>query len=220
MTVDAASGDTIVYITRTGECYHRAGCSSLKSKIETTLQQAVSDGYRACSKCNPPILTSEKTEKQSVINRSAIENSANKQIHVQEKNTIAANNAFKDVWAYVVSISCIWVFFEILAINIRRIKHRRNKGAFAIIGYLFIMLLCFAALIYVFVVALKSVSYAGIKNVFSVVGLTIIPVFMFFAWIIAEDPYEIGYEKGFDDGEEKQKRIKSGRAEAPPKDHN
>ena len=56
MTVDAASGDTIVYITRTGECYHRGNCSYLKSKIETTLQKAVDGGYRACSRCNPPKL--------------------------------------------------------------------------------------------------------------------------------------------------------------------
>ena len=52
--VSAASGDTIVYITKTGECYHSSGCSSLrKSKIETTLKSAVDRGYRACSKCHP-----------------------------------------------------------------------------------------------------------------------------------------------------------------------
>ena len=54
----AASGDTIVYITRTGECYHRDGCSYLKSRIEVTLQYAVDHGYRACSRCNPPRLDS------------------------------------------------------------------------------------------------------------------------------------------------------------------
>lgn len=53
-TVLAASGDMIVYVTKTGECYHAEGCSCLKkSKIETTLQEAVDDGYRACKKCNP-----------------------------------------------------------------------------------------------------------------------------------------------------------------------
>lgn len=56
-TVCAASGDTVVYITKTGECYHSSGCSSLrKSKIETTLQSAIDRGYRACSKCKPPVL--------------------------------------------------------------------------------------------------------------------------------------------------------------------
>ena len=53
----AASGDAVVYITKTGECYHSSGCSSLKkSKIETTLQSAIDRGYRACSKCKPPVL--------------------------------------------------------------------------------------------------------------------------------------------------------------------
>ena len=58
-TVYAASGDTVVYITKTGECYHSSGCSSLKkSKIETTLQSAIDRGYRACSKCKPGSLDS------------------------------------------------------------------------------------------------------------------------------------------------------------------
>ena len=54
----AADGDTTVYVTYTGECYHLSGCSYLKSRIETTLQDAVDDGYRACSRCGPPRLTS------------------------------------------------------------------------------------------------------------------------------------------------------------------
>ncbi len=44
-----------VYITNTGECYHRYGCSYLKSCIETTLEDAVYNGYRPCSRCNPPV---------------------------------------------------------------------------------------------------------------------------------------------------------------------
>lgn len=52
----AYNGDTIVYVTRTGECYHRDGCSYLKSKIEMTLEEAVISGYRACSRCCPPSL--------------------------------------------------------------------------------------------------------------------------------------------------------------------
>ena len=57
ITTQAASGESTVYITSTGECYHRSGCSYLKSKIEVTLSYAVSNGYRACSRCNPPTLT-------------------------------------------------------------------------------------------------------------------------------------------------------------------
>jgi hypothetical protein len=34
-------GGTIVYVTRTGQCYHRAGCSSLsRSKIPMDLSEA------------------------------------------------------------------------------------------------------------------------------------------------------------------------------------
>lgn len=49
--------DVIVYITETGEKYHRSGCQYLrKSKIPISLESAVIDGYERCSKCNPPRL--------------------------------------------------------------------------------------------------------------------------------------------------------------------
>ncbi len=51
----SAPGGTIVYITATGECYHRAGCRYLsQSKIAVTLAQAKAQGYRPCSVCKPP----------------------------------------------------------------------------------------------------------------------------------------------------------------------
>ncbi|MFT3983685.1 MAG: peptidoglycan-binding domain-containing protein [Lachnospiraceae bacterium] len=59
--VFAASGDTIVHITRTGSKYHSAGCGYLRSDIPVTLQDAVNSGYGACSRCSPPILTSQNT---------------------------------------------------------------------------------------------------------------------------------------------------------------
>jgi hypothetical protein len=44
-----------VYITRTGEKYHRDGCRYLsRSKIATTLKDAVANGYEPCSVCKPP----------------------------------------------------------------------------------------------------------------------------------------------------------------------
>ena len=46
--------NTYVYITRTGECYHRWGCQYLKySHIKVTKSWAKSNGYRACSRCRP-----------------------------------------------------------------------------------------------------------------------------------------------------------------------
>ena len=57
----ADDGSTMVYITRTGECYHMGTCSYLKSKIETTLADAVAQGYRPCSRCHPPKLDSNET---------------------------------------------------------------------------------------------------------------------------------------------------------------
>lgn len=43
-----------VYRTKTGSKYHSAGCSYLKSSIQTTVSEAKSMGLTPCSRCNPP----------------------------------------------------------------------------------------------------------------------------------------------------------------------
>ena len=43
-----------VYITRTGDKYHRGTCSYLRqSKIEIDKDDAIAKGYTPCSRCNP-----------------------------------------------------------------------------------------------------------------------------------------------------------------------
>jgi hypothetical protein len=52
--VEENKDDPIVYVTRTGACYHRATCGYLlKSKIPMKLSEA-RKRYRPCSKCRPP----------------------------------------------------------------------------------------------------------------------------------------------------------------------
>lgn len=48
-----AYAENTVYITKTGECYHIAGCSYLKSSIPISLEDAKDKGYRPCSRCKP-----------------------------------------------------------------------------------------------------------------------------------------------------------------------
>lgn len=43
----------VVYRTRAGKKYHRAGCSYLKSIIETTVSEAQAMGLGPCSRCTP-----------------------------------------------------------------------------------------------------------------------------------------------------------------------
>lgn len=44
-----------VYITKTGEKYHRSNCRYLKkSKISISLSDAKKNGYTACKVCKPP----------------------------------------------------------------------------------------------------------------------------------------------------------------------
>jgi len=50
-----ASGGAIVYVTKTGECYHAGGCRYLSgSRIPIALKDA-RGAYRPCSVCDPPI---------------------------------------------------------------------------------------------------------------------------------------------------------------------
>jgi len=50
-----AKRTTYVYITDTGEKYHRAGCRYLKySKHRVTLKWAKKNGYTPCKVCKPP----------------------------------------------------------------------------------------------------------------------------------------------------------------------
>jgi competence protein ComEC len=50
-----ASGDTIVYITNTGECYHVAGCRYLSSSSRPIALTDALGTYRPCSVCDPPL---------------------------------------------------------------------------------------------------------------------------------------------------------------------
>ena len=51
----AAAPSTTVYVTRTGERYHRGACRYLsQSKVPTTLEAARGAGYTPCKVCNPP----------------------------------------------------------------------------------------------------------------------------------------------------------------------
>ena len=50
-----ANGDEIVYITQTGSKYHSSECRHLRqSRIQTTLEQAIDDGYGDCTHCSVP----------------------------------------------------------------------------------------------------------------------------------------------------------------------
>ena len=61
----SGNGDITVYKgpSKGVECYHRYGCSYLNmdTAISLTLQRAVDQGLRACSRCKPAVLNDPKT---------------------------------------------------------------------------------------------------------------------------------------------------------------
>ena len=52
--VHVASKSVTVYVTKTGKKYHLGTCSYLRqSKIKIDQDDAISQGYTACSRCKP-----------------------------------------------------------------------------------------------------------------------------------------------------------------------
>ncbi|MDR0624714.1 MAG: thermonuclease family protein [Treponema sp.] len=63
LLAQAAGGETAVYVTNSGEKYHRENCRSLRrSKITLSLEDAVRSGYGPCSICKPPELSGAGAE--------------------------------------------------------------------------------------------------------------------------------------------------------------
>jgi hypothetical protein len=53
--VQPSKNDVTVYITDTGDKYHKDGCRYLKkSKIPIKLSEAKDKGYTPCKVCKPP----------------------------------------------------------------------------------------------------------------------------------------------------------------------
>ena len=132
VTAYTGNGATIVYITRTGECYHRAKCSYLKSSIEITLEEAYIRGYRPCSKCNPPTYSGtairmgdrEKNDSDSSsVNRGYI----NSEGDSQERTT----GKIKTIWKMVCLVTGTsvagWVFAQIWKYQKERKKEQERK---------------------------------------------------------------------------------------------
>jgi micrococcal nuclease len=63
----AADAKTTVYVTKTGEKYHRAGCRSLaRSQVPMSLGEAAAR-YGACGICKPPTLDSTPSTAPSAV---------------------------------------------------------------------------------------------------------------------------------------------------------
>lgn len=82
------NGDTIVYRTQTGECYHRYGCSYLRrSCFEITLREAVENGLRPCSRCSPPRYNGAETTKSSTSNNGEKNSFVSTPVDTSQKET-------------------------------------------------------------------------------------------------------------------------------------
>lgn len=58
-TTTSAVEEIKVYVTYTGDKYHRADCYYLISRRELLLEQAVMIGYEPCKACNPPRMSAK-----------------------------------------------------------------------------------------------------------------------------------------------------------------
>lgn len=84
------SSFTYVYITKTGAKYHRSDCDSLsKSKIRITLEDAKDEGYKPCSKCDPPTQEKKKKKEKKKAKASSSEDSSSYYVYYDTTSEIA-----------------------------------------------------------------------------------------------------------------------------------
>ncbi len=102
----AASGDTIVYRTKTGKSYHTENCSSLKSSYALSLQEAVNLGLTPCSKCHPPVLD-QTEESNTSLQRKSVKNffGNGKRFEVVISAVCTENNSVGNNWEQEFSIN-------------------------------------------------------------------------------------------------------------------
>lgn len=50
------NNEVIVYVTKTGKCYHKSGCRYLSNSSKSMELKDAARKYRACSVCKPPKL--------------------------------------------------------------------------------------------------------------------------------------------------------------------
>lgn len=122
--------DTIVYVTDTGSCYHREDCTYLSSSHSMTISYAESCGYRACSRCQPDVITGEyePSDSSNASSRSSpitshsaiIENHSS---NLAERSFLQKLSDFsQDVFAIFVSFSILIAIFRILSFILERKK--------------------------------------------------------------------------------------------------
>ena len=116
VVASAASGDTVVYRTKTGSCYHTEGCSYLKkSSIKITLQGAVNSGLTPCSRCHPPTLDSSGASRSAPVALGEIDHDllrmkqqffgSGTQFLVTVTATCKKNNSVGDDWTTEFSVA-------------------------------------------------------------------------------------------------------------------
>ena len=86
---------TVVYVTPTGEKYHREDCSYTTTVRPLTIEEAERKGYDPCSRCDPDRLTGEyqpnsSGNKSSTIKSSAGGSSSGSKVSITEDVRVSA----------------------------------------------------------------------------------------------------------------------------------
>lgn len=129
------NGNTIVYVTPTGSCYHTSDCWHFRTaKIETSLEEAYIKGYQICDDCNPPRYTGTATRKTELVknssntdsNESSKDNKAASNIPTYKHDSQKANSKFDTSLLFIIIPAAFGVIY-IAYIGISNVVDRKRK---------------------------------------------------------------------------------------------
>ncbi|GEM_PF-3039830 len=106
------NGDTIVYVTKTGDKYHSLGCQYLKSSCIPMKLSEASLKYTPCSRCSPPILNTgqrvqnENSLKATSENAKIREEFSGKVVGITDGDTIGVLRDGREVVVRLNGIDC------------------------------------------------------------------------------------------------------------------
>lgn len=120
------NGGTTVYVTRTGNCYHRSGCKYLKSSRAIALEDAYIDGYLPCEICQPPQYTGT-AKRGEVRTKSESSKTSTRQTKTETATESTSKTDWKEIIGATLAVGGVMFFWFGIPTIVKRAEKRKGK---------------------------------------------------------------------------------------------